>query len=119
MSLITLIYLAGVSGGALTLFNIALGFGIVLTITFSISLIFNVDDEEARRGIKTFLKVIVPVTILAALLVIVIPSEKTTNKMLAAYLSKQVYDSPEAKQIGNTLLAAANKKLDELMGDKK
>lgn len=43
-----------------------------------------------------------------------LPSEKQAYAIAAAYGAQQVYQSEEAKQIGNKVLKAINNKLDEL-----
>lgn len=43
-----------------------------------------------------------------------LPSEKSAYAIAAAYGAQQVYQSEEAKQIGNRVLKAINNKLDEL-----
>lgn len=43
------------------------------------------------------------------------PSKETSYKMVASYAAQEVYESPQAKEIGNKLIVLANKKLDDLL----
>ncbi len=96
---------------------------IIATISFIFYLgnRFNIDSSHEDNPsdpvalvFKKIFKVTLPIGIIFIILSILAPSKETSYKMVAASAAQTVYESKEAKEVGNKLLSLINKKLDEL-----
>ncbi len=76
------------------------------------------DDDYTRtwrESLVKFCKISFPSFLIMMLISIFIPSQETSYKMVAATAAQAVYESPQAKDVGDKLLSLVNNKLEEFI----
>ena len=131
MELALLVYFASVVGtfsgllGLLSflLFSVSIAFVITLLIgDLGVKKRYGETEEELNNQLKIksiltkSIKWTIPLTIIFALLLVLLPTERTVYLMTAAYATQTIAQNDRVQKIGSDVLEVVEKKLSEMKG---